>query len=69
MTQPNDHGAGIASAEFLALHVAQFEIPHHSVSATQVLPRTPSGKILKREIKQATLTAIAAVHSGSTRPA
>jgi long-chain acyl-CoA synthetase len=44
-----------ALREFLALHLARFEIPRHIVIAEQPLPRTPSGKILKREIKQAAL--------------
>jgi long-chain acyl-CoA synthetase len=44
-----------ALREFLAPHLARFEIPRHIVIAEQPLPRTPSGKILKREIKQAAL--------------
>jgi long-chain acyl-CoA synthetase len=47
-----------ALREFLALHLARFEIPRHIVIAAQPLPRTPSGKILKREIRQAALQAI-----------
>ena len=44
-----------ALREFLALHLARFEVPRFiSVSATP-LPRTPSGKILKRQIKLAAL--------------
>ncbi len=47
-----------ALREFLAQHLARFEIPRHIVIAEQPLPRTPSGKILKREIRQAALGAI-----------
>ena len=44
--------------EFLAQHLARFEIPRHIFIASQPLPRTPSGKILKREIRQAALQVI-----------
>jgi long-chain acyl-CoA synthetase len=44
--------------EFLALHLARFEIPRYIVIAAQPLPRTPSGKILKREIRQAAVQAL-----------
>jgi long-chain acyl-CoA synthetase len=47
-----------ALREFLAQHLARFEIPRHIVIAGQPLPRTPSGKILKREIRQAALQSI-----------
>jgi len=44
---------------FLAAHLARFEIPRYiSLSATP-LPRTPSGKILKREIKLAAVAGLA----------
>ena len=47
-----------ALREFLALHLARFEVPRFiSVSATP-LPRTPSGKILKRQIKLAALAGL-----------
>ena len=43
---------------FLGAHLARFEVPRYiSVSATP-LPRTASGKILKREIRDATLPAL-----------
>ena len=45
-----------ALREFLALHLARFEVPRYITLSTSPLPRTPSGKILKREIK---LTALA----------
>jgi long-chain acyl-CoA synthetase len=47
-----------ALREFLAQHLARFEIPRHIVIADQPLPRTPSGKILKREIRQVALQTI-----------
>lgn len=40
---------------FLEGHLARFEIPRYIEQATVPLPRTPSGKILKREIRQAAL--------------
>lgn len=40
---------------FLAGHLARFEIPRHIVISPAPLPRTPSGKILKREIRLAAL--------------
>jgi len=57
------HGAPGLTAqalrEFLAAHLARFEVPRHiSLSATP-LPRTPSGKILKRQIKLAALAGLA----------
>ena len=45
-----------ALREFLALHLARFEVPRYITLSADPLPRTPSGKILKREIK---LTALA----------
>jgi len=44
---------------FLARHLASFEVPRYLVRAAQPLPRTPSGKILKRQIKEAALAALA----------
>jgi long-chain acyl-CoA synthetase len=46
--------------EFLAVHLARFELPRYIVKADQPLPRTPSGKILKREIKAAALAGLLA---------
>jgi long-chain acyl-CoA synthetase len=40
---------------FLEGHLAKFEIPRYIERAHAPLPRTPSGKILKREIKQAAI--------------
>jgi long-chain acyl-CoA synthetase len=36
---------------FLAGHLARFELPRYIVRAAGPLPRTPSGKILKRQIR------------------
>ena len=47
-----------ALREFLAGHLARFELPRHIVRSSEPLPRTPSGKILKREIKLAALAEI-----------
>ena len=41
--------------QFLEGHLAKFEIPRYIARADAPLPRTPSGKILKREIKQAAI--------------
>ena len=44
-----------ALRQFLALHLARFEVPRYILLSTEALPRTPSGKILKREIRAAAL--------------
>ena len=44
-----------ALREFLATHLARFELPRYIVVSVEPLPRTPSGKILKREIKRSAL--------------
>jgi long-chain acyl-CoA synthetase len=44
--------------EFLATHLARFEMPRHLLRAAQPLPRTPSGKIFKRQIREAALAEI-----------
>jgi long-chain acyl-CoA synthetase len=41
--------------QFLATHLARFELPRHLVLAKQPLPRTPSGKIFKRLIREMAL--------------
>lgn len=43
---------------FLARHLARFEIPRYFRLSPEPLPRTPSGKILKRQIQQAALAAL-----------
>jgi len=42
---------------FLATRLAAFEVPRHIVVSPEPLPRTPSGKILKRRIREAALGA------------
>ena len=44
-----------ALRDFLAAHLARFELPRYLLRADQPLPRTPSGKILKRQIRAAAL--------------
>ncbi|MBS1177174.1 MAG: fatty acid--CoA ligase [Proteobacteria bacterium] len=43
---------------FLATHLARFELPRHLLRADQPLPRTPSGKIFKRQIRETALAEI-----------
>lgn len=63
------HGAPDLDVEalrsFLTQHLARFEIPRYIQVATEPLPRTPSGKILKREIKRAALASLAAAPASS----
>jgi len=40
---------------FLAERLAAFEVPRHILKSAEPLPRTPSGKILKRRIREAAL--------------
>ena len=47
-----------ALRQFLAGHLARFERPRYLVRSAQPLARTPSGKILKREIRAAALAQI-----------
>lgn len=44
---------------FLAEHLAAFEVPRHLAISAEPLPRTPSGKILKRRIREAALAGLA----------
>jgi long-chain acyl-CoA synthetase len=45
--------------KFLSTHLARFELPRHLVRAEAPLPRTPSGKIFKRQIRETALAQIA----------
>jgi long-chain acyl-CoA synthetase len=45
--------------QFLSTHLARFEMPRHLLRAEAPLPRTPSGKIFKRQIRDAALAEIA----------
>ena len=47
-----------ALREFLAAHLARFEVPRHIVLSPAPLPRTPSGKVLKRQIKDDALAGL-----------
>jgi long-chain acyl-CoA synthetase len=44
--------------QFLSTHLARFELPRHLLRAEAPLPRTPSGKIFKRQIRDAALAEI-----------
>jgi len=48
-----------ALRDFLAGHLAAFEVPRYLTLSPDPLPRTPSGKILKRRIREAALAAMA----------
>jgi len=45
-----------ALRSFLEAHLARFELPRYLLKAEGPLPRTPSGKIFKREIRAAALS-------------
>jgi long-chain acyl-CoA synthetase len=47
-----------ALREFLAQHLARYEVPRYIVVSEMPLARTPSGKILKRAIREAALQRI-----------
>ncbi len=49
-----------ALREFLAAHLARFEIPRYIRRTTEPLPRIASGKILKRQLREEALTGLAA---------
>ncbi len=57
------HGADVLDLNelrtFLNLHLARFEVPRYLLQSMEALPRTPSGKILKREIRGAALKQLA----------
>ncbi len=44
--------------EFLEKRLAKFEIPRHITFASKPLPRTASGKILKRELREAAILSL-----------
>jgi long-chain acyl-CoA synthetase len=48
---------------FVATRLAAFEVPRHLVLTTEPLPRTPSGKIFKRRIRDDALARAAAAGS------
>jgi long-chain acyl-CoA synthetase len=53
---------------FLAGHLARYELPRYVLRSTGPLPRTPSGKILKRQIREEALARLATDASDATRP-
>jgi len=44
---------------FLAGHLARFEVPRYILIAAEALPRTASGKILKRDLRESAVTQLA----------
>ncbi|CAN5198315.1 class I adenylate-forming enzyme family protein [soil metagenome] len=54
-----------ALREFLSAHLARFEMPRYIVHSAEPLPRTPSGKILKRQIRE---TAVAGLQLSTIPP-
>ena len=66
------HGAPQLDVEalrrFLAQHLARFEIPRYIQVSAQPLPRTPCGKILKREIQRAALARLSSEPAASAPP-
>jgi long-chain acyl-CoA synthetase len=45
---------------FLEQHLARFEVPRYIQVSAEPLPRTASGKILKRELRAAAVAALEA---------
>ena len=54
-----------ALTAYLSAHLARFEVPRYLRIASQPLPRTASGKILKRQLRDDT---VAGLESGSSLP-
>ena len=52
---------------FLAGHLARYELPRYIVRSPGPLPRTPSGKIFKRQIRDEALAQLAAAPAAGTR--
>jgi long-chain acyl-CoA synthetase len=44
---------------FLAQHLARYEVPRYILRSSQPLPRTPSGKILRRQIRDEAIARLA----------
>jgi long-chain acyl-CoA synthetase len=55
--------------EFLSHHLARFELPRHVVRSAGPLPRTPSGKILKRQLRDEAIARLAVAASAPGAPA
>jgi len=63
-------GGGLDEAqlrEFLAQHLARYELPRYIVRSAEPLPRTPSGKIWKRQIRDEAIAQLARTASGIAR--
>ena len=46
--------------EFLTRHLARYEVPRYIVRSPGPLPRTPSGKIFKRQIRDEAIAQLGA---------
>jgi long-chain acyl-CoA synthetase len=57
-----------ALREFVAAHLARFEVPRYILKSDVPLPRTASGKILKRQLRDEAIARLAGQPS-DTRPA
>jgi long-chain acyl-CoA synthetase len=58
-TVHGDPGLDVAQLRaFLAQHLAGFEVPRYIQVSADPLPRTPSGKVLKRQIRTAALATL-----------
>jgi len=53
--------------EFLAQHLARYELPRYILRSASPLPRTPSGKIWKRQIRDEAIAQLARTASGVVR--
>jgi acyl-CoA synthetase (AMP-forming)/AMP-acid ligase II len=53
VVKPNESLTEVELAEFLRGRLAKFKIPHRFEMRTEPLPKTGTGKILKRELREA----------------
>jgi long-chain acyl-CoA synthetase len=51
---------------FLAEHLARYEVPRYLLRSSEPLPRTPSGKIFKRQIRDAAVAQLASATAMAT---
>jgi len=56
-----------ALREFLTRHLARYELPRYIVRSAEPLPRTPSGKIWKRQIRDEAIAQLARTAPGTVR--
>ena len=52
---------------FLSQHLARFELPRYIHQAAGPLPRTPSGKVLKRQLREEAVAALASSQLASSQ--